>query len=214
MRKVLASANYRTGEAQVNIPYHTVGDLLDPAPKVDLVANGYRPIWLQIRVPENAAPGLYKGKALVVADGLEELAFHFELTVRGRTLPPPAKWAFFLDLWQSPSNVARRYGVEPWSPEHWKALEPLMRELGDSGQKTITVQLQETPRKDASGRWRALILRTKRRDGTWGSTTRSSTNGWRSRNGAGSARRSTATPSRSAGTATTIRTSTRRPAGR
>ena len=167
VRKVLASANYRTGEAQVNIPYHTVGDLLDPAPTVDLVANGYRPVWLQVRVPENAAPSLYKGKVKMVADGLEELAFHFELTVRGRTLPPPAKWAFFLDLWQSPANVARRYGVEPWSPAHWKALEPLMRELGDSGQKTITVQLQETPRKDASGRWRALILRTKRRDGTW-----------------------------------------------
>ena len=167
VRKVLASANYRTGEAKVDIPYHTVGDLLDTAASVDMPANGYRPIWLQVRVPEDAAPGLYKGKAMVVADGLEGLAFHFELRVKGRTLPPASKWAFFLDLWQSPMTVSSRHGVAPWSDEHWKLLEPLMRELGDSGQKTITVQLQEDPMKDASGRWRALILRTKRRDGSW-----------------------------------------------
>ena len=167
VRKVFASANYRTDEARVNIPYHTVGDMLDPVASVDVPANGYRPIWLQVRVPADAAPGMYKGKATVVADGLEEIVFSIELLVKEWTLPPASEWVFFLDLWQSPAAVAQRHGVVPWSREHWKLLEPLMRELGDSGQKTITVELQDEPTKDENGIWRAQILRTKRRDGSW-----------------------------------------------
>ena len=167
VRKVLASAHYKTDEAKVDMPYCAVGDLLDTSESVELSADGCRPIWLQVRVPQDAAPGLYRGKATVKADGFDEVEFPIKLLVSGRTLPPPSKWACFLDLWQSPGAVAHRYGVEQWSGAHWSALEPLMRELGDAGQKAITVQLQETPWRDGSGRWRALILRTKRNDGSW-----------------------------------------------
>jgi hypothetical protein len=33
--------------------------------------------------------------------------------------------AFFLDLWQQPWAVARYHGVKPFSPEHYRVLEPI-----------------------------------------------------------------------------------------
>ena len=167
VRNVLASANYRTGEAKVDIPAHAVGDILDDAASVDLPEFGFRAIWVQMRVPADAAPGGYRGQLVVSGDGVEDMAFDFRLNVLRRTLPAPKDWKFFLDLWQSPHAVARRHHVEDWSEEHWKLMDPLLRELGDAGQKTITVPLKQTPVKQPDGTWRGLVVRTHRKDGTW-----------------------------------------------
>ena len=167
VRNVLASAKYRTGEAQVDIPAHAVGDILDDATSVDLAEFGFRAIWVQMRVPADAAPGGYRGQLVVSGDGVEDVVFDFRLNVLRRTLPAPKDWKFFLDLWQSPHAVARRHHVEDWSEEHWKLMDPLLRELGDAGQKTITVSLKRGPVKQPDGSWRGLVVRTRRKDGTW-----------------------------------------------
>ena len=167
VRNVLASANYRTGEAKVDIPAHAVGDILDDAASADLPEFGFRAIWVQMRVPADAAPGGYRGQLVVSGDGVEDMTFDFRLNVLRRTLPAPKDWKFFLDLWQSPHAVARRHHVEDWSEEHWKLMDPLLRELGDAGQKTITVPLKQTPVKQPDGTWRGLVVRTHRKDGTW-----------------------------------------------
>lgn len=44
--------------------------------------------------------------------------------VKNRTLPVPSEWAFHLDLWQNPYAVARYYGVEPFSEEHFDLMLP------------------------------------------------------------------------------------------
>ena len=71
--------------------------------------------------------------------------FDVSLNVQGRTLPSPRDWKFFLDLWQHPLAVARYHGVKPWSKEHYSLLRPLLRELADIGQKTITATLTDLP---------------------------------------------------------------------
>lgn len=119
---------------------HLVGDVLDPREAVDLPAKGYRPIWVTVDVPADAAPGLYRGELTIAGEG-GSLTFPLELTIIGRTLPAPKDWTFFLDLWQMPWKIAQYHHVEEFSKEHYALMEPHFRILGDCGQKTITTQI-------------------------------------------------------------------------
>lgn len=100
-----------------------------------------RGAWLQIDVPQNAAPGLYRGTITVSAVGCEPVQQDVSLLVEDATLPAPADWSIHLDLWQYPHSVARWHDVEPWSPEHFALLRPLMKRLAEAGQKCITCTL-------------------------------------------------------------------------
>lgn len=126
-------------------PEELVGDCLDDAESVDMPPNSYRPFWLTVDVPESARPGKYAGTLKAVAQGGRSIVFDVSLNVQGRTLPSPKDWKFFLDLWQHPLAVARYHGVKPWSKEHYSLLRPLLRELADIGQKTITATLTDLP---------------------------------------------------------------------
>ncbi len=100
-----------------------------------------RGAWLQIDVPQNTAPGLYRGTITVSAVGCEPVQQDVSLLVEDATLPNPADWSIHLDLWQHPQSVARWHDVEPWSPEHFALLKPLMKRLAEAGQKCITCTL-------------------------------------------------------------------------
>ena len=103
----------------------------------------------------DVAAGTYRLGALVVR-------------VVDRTLPPSREWKYYLDLWQHPWAVARVNGATPFSPPHYRAMEPLWRQLAEAGQKTLTTTLVDKPwnrqcrdaygsmivrRKDAAGKW-------------------------------------------------------------
>ena len=97
-----------------------------------------RGIWVQIDVPHDAAPGIYQGNVVVTAEGCAETMQKIILHVGEETLPTPDKWKIHLDLWQYPYSVARWHDVEPWSPEHFALLRPVMQRLAAAGQKCIT----------------------------------------------------------------------------
>lgn len=143
LRYVLASQVERNGRTVR--PEELAGDCLDDADRVDIPPGGFRPFWLTIDVPERTPPGIYTGKVAAVAQGGRRVEFDVSLDVLPRTLPAPADWAFFLDLWQHPLAVARYHGVKPWSKEHYALLRPLLRELASAGQKTVTATLVDLP---------------------------------------------------------------------
>lgn len=145
-----------------------VGDILDTAERLDLPAGGYRPVWLTVTVPPRAKPGLYRGTLTVTGEGGRVLAFPLELTVLAARLPDPEDWAFFLDLWQHPWAVARYHGVKPFSPEHYRVLEPIYRELAGAGQKALTVTITDLPWNHQNfDAYHTMIPRVKHPDGTW-----------------------------------------------
>lgn len=100
-----------------------------------------RGVWLQIEVPQNAAPGLYTGLLSISAEGCEAVQQEITLEVEAANLPKPKDWKIHLDLWQHPQALARWHDVEPWSDEHFALLRPLMKRLADAGQKCITCTL-------------------------------------------------------------------------
>lgn len=100
-----------------------------------------RGIWLQVDVPQNAEPGLYKGFVTVSAEGYEAVQQEIELEVEAANLPEPKDWKIHLDLWQHPQAPARWHDVDPWSAEHFALLRPLMKRLAEAGQKCITCTL-------------------------------------------------------------------------
>jgi hypothetical protein len=90
------------------------------------------------------------------------------LLAANATLPPPAEWAFHLDLWQHPDAAARWHDVPMWSAEHLAMLRPQMRYLADMGQKTITCTLvDEAWQGQTYDHFRSMIEVTKTADGKW-----------------------------------------------
>ena len=127
-----------------------------------------QPLWVKVAVPSDAAPGTYSGTLKIKAKGTRALTLPIRLEVIGRILPEPSEWAFHLDLWQNPYAVARYYGVEPWSDDHFRHMEPVMKMLADAGQKVATATIMDKPwngqTEDAFG---SMVKKIKNSDGSW-----------------------------------------------
>lgn len=122
---------------------HWTADCLDAA-ATDWPRENFRAIWFTVDVPAEAAPGVYAG-TYAVKGATGEVRFPVALTVQPRVLPAVKNRKFFLDLWQHPWSVAKRYGVKPFSPEHYARMEPVYRELATGGQKVISTSITDLP---------------------------------------------------------------------
>ncbi len=144
------------------------GDVLDTAPRLDMYAGTYRPIWLSIDVPRDAAPGRYTGSLTVRADDGGEKVFPLALDVLPAALPAPADWSFFLDIWQHPWSIAAWHHVEPWSEEHMRLMKPYLLELANAGQKVITTTITDRPwnSRDYTD-YRSMVGHVREADGSW-----------------------------------------------
>ena len=164
---------YVVGHAErkgvVTQPERLFGDCLDDAEQLDLPPLGYRPVWLTVSVPADAAPGTYRGTLTLRANATDRLDFPLELTVRARTLPPPSLWRLFVDLWQHPWAVARYHGVKPFSELHYALMGMYLREVASLGQKTITATVVDDPWGQGNNYdlFHSMVEVTRRGDGTW-----------------------------------------------
>lgn len=96
-----------------------------------------RPVWLKIKIPVDAAPGLYKGQISATING-NVSSLNVTLRVSNNRLPAQANRKFFLELWQYPIAEADFYKVKPWSDEHLKLMKPAMVNLKSAGEDVIT----------------------------------------------------------------------------
>ena len=65
-----------------NIP-----DPLVPATPFDVAANGFETLWVDVRVPADAQPGVYRGRLVLKARNTDATAVPVELRVRNFTIP-------------------------------------------------------------------------------------------------------------------------------
>ncbi|MHC4917064.1 MAG: RNA polymerase sigma factor, partial [Planctomycetota bacterium] len=99
------------------------------------------PVWLTVRVPDDAAPGKYAGEMTVSAEGSAPVRVPVEIEVVNWALPSPRGFATFMGVYQSPESVALQYGVELWSEEHWKRVEKSFELLGRLGNNLLVIPL-------------------------------------------------------------------------
>ena len=121
-----------------------VADRLVECHEFGVDARTTRPVWFEIKVPQDAKAGKYTGKVTVTCDG-RRTVLPLTVDVADRVLPEPKDWKFHLDLWQNPYAVARYFDVPLWSKEHFDRMRPVMKTLADAGQKVITCSIIERP---------------------------------------------------------------------
>lgn len=146
-----------------------VADVLDINATLPVKRNSAQPIWVNVSVPRDAAPGVYDGTFTVTADGMAApQTLRMQLKVLNRTLPEPQKWHLNVDLWQNPYSVARYYGVPLWSKEHFDAMRPIMKMIADAGQWTITASIMHKPwNGQTEDHYDSMVTRIKHIDGSW-----------------------------------------------
>ena len=154
-----------------------VADRLDPSETIKVEGGTVQPIWLDIHVPADAKPGIYRGtiKFKIHNSKFKESPFKGDLEglpivlqVADRVLPEPSEWAFHLDLWQNPYAVARYYDVPLWSQQHFELMRPTMQHLATAGQKVITCSIINRPWNGQTfDPFESMIAKMKELDGTW-----------------------------------------------
>jgi hypothetical protein len=144
-----------------------VEDPIDIIDTIEVPANSVQPIWLSIQIPADVPPGKYSGS--ITINAIKKFDLMISLTVSDHLLPPPARWKFDLDLWQSPNPVAIVHDVKLWSDEHFALMKQYFTMLGNAGQKVITANIINQPwgRDHTYYEESTLIYWTKKRDGSW-----------------------------------------------
>ena len=181
VREVMAEPFYNKKDSMM------CADRLEPAGTTKVEAGTVLPIWLDIHVPADAKPGIYRGTIAPSPNpspGEEGSSASESLPPRGevwrgavlpivlevadRVLPEPSQWSFHLDLWQNPYAVARYYDVPLWSQQHFDKMRPTMEMLAAAGQKIITCSVISRPWNGQTfDPFESMIAKMKQLDGTW-----------------------------------------------
>lgn len=122
-----------------------VADALEERSSVDVPAYAAQPLWFTFQIPEKARPGTYTGTVKVNADGRTQTTYPLTIEVADASVPAPADYDFFLDVWAQPETIAKNHGVRLWSDQHWKLIEKYNRDLASRGQKVINTTIVDNP---------------------------------------------------------------------
>ena len=113
-------------------------------------ANVPSALWVELKVPADAQPGVYTVKvrlysAMYDQDEILVAEKSIPLHVYSYVMPESKDFKFYLDLWQHNSNVARKHDVKLWSDEHFAVLDSYAESLAALGQKSIFISASESP---------------------------------------------------------------------
>lgn len=168
VRYALSDPEYKIGTITDSLSKALLPDMIDSLRVFDMSARTVRPLWLTVAVPHDVQPATYSTTVTVEsADGLS-VELPLTLEVQKHALPTADMWNYHLDLWQHPAAVARAYGLEMWSDEHFEALRPIMARLAGAGQKVITATLNKDPwNHQCYDAYAPMINWTRAADGSW-----------------------------------------------
>jgi len=132
-----------SGGTEVRYPRGTRRfDGLADEPPAEVSANdadggAAHPVWITVRVPRDARPGVYSGTAAVNLEGHKPIEAPLRLSVADWALPDPHEFRTHAGLIQSPDSLAMRYKVPMWSEKHWKLIERSFEITARAGNKVV-----------------------------------------------------------------------------
>ncbi len=103
---------------------------------LDLPADATQPVWLTVFVPEEAAPGVYRGEVAVWA-GSHRATLPIELSVEPWVLPETRH--VLVTNWFNLHNIATAHGLSMWSEPYWAMLERYARNMAAHRQNVVLV---------------------------------------------------------------------------
>jgi len=113
-----------------------IPDPIFPAESVDLEPGRAQPLWLTLRVPRDAAPGVYRGEVRIASAG-HEAVVPVEATIWSFEVPRDRH--LFYTNWCSPDQFAQKHGVEMWSEGFWSVLETYLDMMAEHRQNVLWV---------------------------------------------------------------------------
>jgi len=129
--------NTRDSEAiQIRPAPCEVPDVLLENRVMDMSPEVTQPVWLTVYVPRDAAPGVYRGEAAIVA-GEVRMAIPIELTVDPFTLPDERH--LYVTNWFSLENIAQAHKTEMWSEAFWTVLDRYAHNMATHRQNVVLV---------------------------------------------------------------------------
>jgi hypothetical protein len=117
-------------------------DELSPTPPASVPGGTCQPVWVSVKVPEKAAPGLYTGKLRLRAASAASEEVPLRVQVVDWTLPDPTAGQDFttmIAMEQSPWGVAKAHGVQPWSDEHYRRIEHSLQRMAELGNDWLMI---------------------------------------------------------------------------
>lgn len=105
-------------------------DPLPPAATFSVEAGANQPVWVSVRVPPEAQPGLYRGVAIVDAGSAGRAEVPVSVRVRDVALGPERHFRASFGVWWP--GIRRRFDLKPGTAEEKRALDRFLRILLDS----------------------------------------------------------------------------------
>ena len=122
------------------------------------------PIWLTVKVPADAKPGVYTGQATIEVKGEKTIVAPVRLEVADFAVPDTQDYRTWIELMQSPDSLALEYKVPPWSDKHWEYISQSMRYIAEIGSRVVIVPLIAQTN---SGDSESMVRWIKKDDGTY-----------------------------------------------
>jgi len=122
------------------------------------------PIWLTLKVPKNAKPGVYIGQVTVEAKGEKALTVPVRVEIADFSVPDTQDYRTWIELMQSPDTLAVEYNVPFWSERHWAMIADSMRYMGEIGSRVVHIPLIAQTN---SGNEQSMVRFIKKTDGTY-----------------------------------------------
>jgi hypothetical protein len=112
-----------------------------PAREVRSAPGAVVPIWVTVRVPKDARPGVYNGQITISARDQEPVSVPVRIKVIGWTMPDTQDFRTWVEIVQSPDSLAMEYGVPLWSDRHWELIARSLGHIGETGSRVVYVPL-------------------------------------------------------------------------
>lgn len=105
------------------------------------ISGAVAPLWFTVRVPRDAAPGLYVGQVTVAAEGLPATTVPLQVQVSTWTAPDPQDFRVQNFLYYAEEVIPQHYGVPYWSDRHFEILGQHLSLLAEVNSRQMMANL-------------------------------------------------------------------------
>ena len=183
--KWLKEINANIGRGNSSAPVKPFPDVIYKGGSLDIEANKVQQAWININVPKDVEPGVYKGTVTVTADELETpYVFNYEFEVLNLVQPETSEVGTEIQVWQHPFSVANHYlglGSKPsggisnelandfyFTEKHFNLMRASMEEYRDLGGRDVVANIvEEAWNHQSYYNDPSMVKWTKKADGTF-----------------------------------------------